>query len=104
MTKESIGARILKDVSARYKKGEHPRLVLTAKDFERFKKIVVKGQHSTIVRRGYCMNGESQRRTRFTHLFVIIPVLRIPLPIQANVRERIQQRNVRLFDNLTLMI
>ncbi len=35
---QSIGARILADVRVRYKKGEHPRLILTAEDFERFKK------------------------------------------------------------------
>ena len=35
---KNIGAKILKDVSARWKKGEHPRLALTAADFERFKK------------------------------------------------------------------
>lgn len=35
---ERMGARILKDVSARFKKGEHPRLILTAADFERLKK------------------------------------------------------------------
>ena len=49
MTKESIGARILKDVSARYKKGEHPRLVLTAKDFERFKKNRNEGDYRHII-------------------------------------------------------
>ena len=35
---QNMGKKIMEDVSARYKKGEHPRLVLTAADFERFKK------------------------------------------------------------------
>ena len=34
----SIGAKILEATRSRYKKSEHPRLVLTAADFERFKK------------------------------------------------------------------
>ena len=46
---KNIGAEILKDVRARWKKGEHPRLVLTAADFERFKKNREVGDYKIMI-------------------------------------------------------
>ena len=37
-TPATMGQRIMAETRTRYKKGEHPRLILTAADFERFKK------------------------------------------------------------------
>lgn len=47
--KESIGARILSDVRARFQKGEHPRLILTAADFERFKQKREVGDYKAMI-------------------------------------------------------
>ncbi|MBP3605308.1 MAG: DUF4962 domain-containing protein [Clostridia bacterium] len=49
MDMKNIGKQILDDVRARYKKGEHPRLILTAKDFERIKKNRDKGDYKIMV-------------------------------------------------------
>ena len=46
---ENIGAKIMADVRARYKKGEHPRLMLTAADFERFKKNRNEGAYKIMI-------------------------------------------------------
>ncbi len=48
-TNVSLGARILSDVRARWKKGEHPRLVLTAADFERLKKNREVGDYKILI-------------------------------------------------------
>jgi hypothetical protein len=46
---QNMGKKIMEDVSARYKKGEHPRLVLTAADFERFKKNRAVGDYKIML-------------------------------------------------------
>ena len=46
---ENIGAKIMADVRARFKKGEHPRLMLTAADFERFKKNRNEGAYKIMI-------------------------------------------------------
>ncbi len=46
---KEMGAKILADVSARYKKGEHPRLILTEKDFERIRKNRNGGDYKIMV-------------------------------------------------------
>ncbi len=48
-TNISIGERILADVRARYKKGEHPRLLLTAADFEALKQKREIGDYKTMI-------------------------------------------------------
>lgn len=46
---QNIGAKILSDTRARYKKGEHPRLILTAADFERIKNNRDRGDYKMMV-------------------------------------------------------
>ena len=45
----SIGTKILEATRSRYKKGEHPRLVLTAADFERFKQKREVGDYKALI-------------------------------------------------------
>ncbi len=46
---KNIGKKILADVRARWGKGEHPRLILTAADFERFKKNREVGEYKILI-------------------------------------------------------
>jgi len=48
-TKESIGLKIMQDTRARYKKGEHPRLILTAADFDKLREKRESGDYKLII-------------------------------------------------------